>query len=842
MILAEFSLLKYAKLISRVFVWLFAVAFLGVVVRYYSKEIFNYTNINVSIINGKLSEGFAWIFFSLSELFLLIDKFVEQKLKKPKTSFLPKTAITDYEKYNLAEILSFEAARAARKCEKHRKGQITSSLFFYYILEDNPKIDFIFSRLILDSQDIKQVIEKDINFSQNQTKQEKFSRDFEMVVIEALKIADEKNHKKIELGDIISALSLQNKTFREILIKYDIKQDDVKNMVWLQETIEEKAEKRKRFWDYDNLSQGGALVKDWASAYTVNLDNFSTDLTKTINENITTVLAKKPEIELMERALARPEVNNILLVGDPGKGKKSMVYSLADKIRKGLSLSEVNYRRVIELNLQAIFAQTTNIEEVEKKLDDIFKEVVFAGNIILVINDFHNYIGKVQGAGIVDISGIIIPYLQLPNFKFIAITTNEGLSRYISKNPSILSLFEKIEVEGITDKETLLILENMIPLYEKRYKIFVSYPALREIISLTDRYMASLPFPDKAIDVFNEAITYVAKLGKEKVVLPFHIDKIVTEKTQIPVGEIAENEKETLLNLEKLIHQRIINQEEAVKEVSMALRRARADITVRKGPMGAFLFMGPTGVGKTETSKALAEIYFKAESRMIRLDMSEFQQLTDISRLLGSEQELGLLTEKVRQNPFSLVLLDEFEKGHPNILNLFLQVFDEGFITDGLGRKVDFKSAILIATSNAGYQIILEALKQKTPWKDVKEKILDFLFKEGRFRPELINRFDAVVVFKPLTKENLLQIAELLLLKLNKNLSQKSIELVITEKLKEKIVELGYNPVFGAREMRRVIQDKVENVLAEALLSGKLSRGSKIEVDPNSFKLIISHQ
>ena len=293
------------------------------------------------------------------------------------------------------------------------------------------------------------------------------------------------------------------------------------------------------------------------------------------------------------------------------------------------------------------------------------------------------------------------------------------------------------------------------------------------------------------------------------------------------------------MNLEKLIHQRIINQDQAVNEVSAALRRARADFTVRKGPMGTFLFLGPTGVGKTEACKALAQIYFGSEDKMIRLDMSEFQNVTDIPRLIGSPGEEGFLTTQVRERPFSLILLDEIEKAHKNILNLFLQVLDEGFLTDGLGRKIDFKNAIIIATSNAGYQIILQALQDKTDWSKVRQKLLDYLFEEAIFRPEFINRFDAAVVFSPLSKENLLGIAELLLQKLKKNLKAKEIEFVITTSLKEKIVELGYNPTFGAREMRRVIQDKIENVLASALLSGKIKRGDRAEVTAD-FKLIVN--
>lgn len=257
--------------------------------------------------------------------------------------------------------------------------------------------------------------------------------------------------------------------------------------------------------------------------------------------------------------------------------------------------------------------------------------------------------------------------------------------------------------------------------------------------------------------------------------------------------------------------------------------------------MGTFLFLGPTGVGKTETSKALAQVYFGSENKMIRLDMQEFQNVTDIPRLIGSAQEEGFLTTKVREAPFSLILLDEIEKAHPNILNLFLQVLDEGYLTDGLGRKVDFKNSIIIATSNAGYQIILKAIREKTEWIKVKDEILDYIFGQGTFRPEFINRFDAVVVFKTLSKENLLDIAELMLQKIKKGLKEKEIDFIITLVLKEKIAELGYDPTFGARQMKRVIQDKVENVLASALLSGELKKGAQIEIDPEGFKIIVKN-
>jgi ATP-dependent Clp protease ATP-binding subunit ClpB len=320
---------------------------------------------------------------------------------------------------------------------------------------------------------------------------------------------------------------------------------------------------------------------------------------------------------------------------------------------------------------------------------------------------------------------------------------------------------------------------------------------------------------------------------------------VVSKWTSIPVSKMMESETSKLKNLENLLKTQVVGQDEAIEAVAAAVRRSRVNIGDQNRPIAVFLFLGPTGVGKTETAKALTEQLFDDKKALIRIDMSEYSESHSVARLIGAPpgyvgyEEGGQLTEAVRRKPYCVILLDEIEKAHPNILNLFLQVIDEGFVTDGTGRKVDFKSSIIIATSNAGYQIILEALKENTPWHQVKQKLLDYIFEKAIFRPEFINRFDATVVFTPLSKEHLLKIADLMLGKLKQNLKEKGIELVISQALKEKIVELGYDPTFGAREMRRVIQDNIENSLASALLSGDLKRGQKVEIEPEEFKLTI---
>jgi len=417
---------------------------------------------------------------------------------------------------------------------------------------------------------------------------------------------------------------------------------------------------------------------------------------------------------------------------------------------------------VVELDLVSLSARVQDFERLETILDQIFQEALAAGNVILIIDELQNFVAQdVKKPGAVDVSGILSKYLAIPNFQFVGITSFDGLHRNIERSPSFLDFFRKVEVQEITEAETIRVLQGSALELEYKNKILILYPSIREIVNLTGRYMPSLPFPKKALDILDEAAVYIQTL-KEKVVLPHHIVEIISKKTEIPVGKVESKEKETLLNLENLIHNRIINQEEAVKEISIAMRRARAGIASKKRPMGTFLFLGPTGVGKTETSKALAQIYFGSEEKMIRLDMSEFQAISDIPRLIGAVSPVemhGLLTTPVRETPFSLILLDEVEKAHPNILNLFLQVLDEGHITDGQGRKVVFTNTIIICTSNAGADIIF---KEVEAGKAVaKDKLLETLFERGTYKPEFINRFDATVIFSPLTKDNLLKISEL---------------------------------------------------------------------------------
>jgi len=778
---------------------------------------------------------------TLGVLFWELDLFFNSTLKKPKLKYSVSQVLLQPSEFNLADFLSYEAAKvcfkALRWAKKRKLKDPPVSVLLYFLA--NPKIEeinFVFGRGEMSFSQLKKELKKEFLKGE----EEKSSYKFREIIFKTLRIVRDRQKERIGVGDLLISFSQFNEFFKKFLVMADLKSEDIENLVSWYERFQEKINREKKFWELENLLKKGSIGKDWAAGYTITLDKYSWDLREKLRQTgFREIIGHQKEIKQVERVLEKKEINNVLLVGEPGTGRKSIVEAIAQRAFFGRSTPSLNYKRILDFDITALCAEITSPEEAEAVLDECFAETVRAGNVILVINEFHNFVSETPKPGTVDISGIIGRYLPLSTFQIIAITNYQGLHQIVEKNPAVLNLFEKVEVAEISEKETLEFLENYVPFFEQKHNRFISYKALREILRMGARYMPEVPFPEKALRLLDEAISYLVSDTKESILTPQHIKKVVSEKIEVPLGELERKEKEKLLDLEKLIHQRIINQEEAVTELSAALRRARAEVQIRRGSIGSFLFLGPTGVGKTETSKALSSIYFGSEERMIRLDMSEFQNIDDIERLIGSEKAEGLLTTPVRENPFSLVLLDEIEKAHPNILNLFLQILDEGWVTDGFGRKIDFRNTIIIATSNAGAEVIREDIKKDKKLDIVKEDLLDFLFKKGIFRPEFINRFDAVVVFKPLSKRNLLDIAQLMLKKLAENLRDKGIEFEITQELKEKIVELGYSPEFGAREMRRVIQDKVENVLANALLSGKLKRGNKVKVNSKDFSLII---
>lgn len=741
---------------------------------------------------------------------------------------------------NLTDYLGFRLTRAIIRASdfcKNKKIALNSFVVIYFFWKDE-RGKLIFEKMGLEKGVFKKKLKDQVIESQNKNIEDE--KDFNFILEKAALLGVINFHNHIEIKDFLVVVAEEDFRFREILSQNDMGVDDVDHVASWENFYEYEFWKRKKFWLLENLTMKEGIGRHWAAGYSVNLDRYSTDITKIIKKQNVSVhlMAHDKEINAIERILSKGGEHNVLLVGSPGSGRTTIAYAFAKKISEGKSFGYLNYKRFLELDMQLVLAGLDTPGQILERLEIIFSEAAKAGNIILLIDEIHNYLGSDKGPGSIDISSVLLPFLPLDDFQVFGITSYDGWYKYIDKNPSIKNLFVKVEVREADNLETIMILEDMLPGLEDKYDISINYRAIRDVVKLSGQYIQDAPFPEKAIDILTEAIIYAKKKGEKKV-LPEHINIIISERTEVPVGAIKENEKQKLLNLENKIHQRVIDQEEAIKLISEAMRRARAGVKSKGKPIGSFLFLGPTGVGKTETSKALAESYFGSEEKMIRFDMSEYQQISSISRLIGSSEmgEPGLLTKAISNNPFSLLLLDEIEKSHPNILNLFLQVLDEGWLTDVFGKRVSFGEAIIIGTSNAGAEMIREKVKQGLPLESFKEDLIDYLLKQGIFSPEFLNRFDAVVVFKPLTPEHLIQIAKLMLDGLAKRLYDgMGLRFIFNEDIVKEVAKLGYKPEFGARPMKRIIQDKIENVIAKRILESNFKRGDFIEIKLEEIK------
>lgn len=636
--------------------------------------------------------------------------------------------------------------------------------------------------------------------------------------------------------DLFVTLSVHSEFLRRFVFDAHLEKKDVRDLAEWAREIEIADKEQKRFWSYEALMRTRGIGKDWASGYTIRLDRFARDLSDSVLRRgfVPHLYGRKDETEAVEQILARAGKNNVVLVGEEGVGKKTIAHALAKKIVLGQTLSQLAHKRVLELDLSSVLAGAASEHEIEERFKLILDDAVRAGNVILLIDNLHALFESSKDTGTINATELLTPYLSSSLFQVIGLTTHAGYHGTIVKNSSLVRLFEKVEIKEPAKSEVYEILRDVVPYIESHGEVLILYQAMKAAVELSDRYIKTAPFPEKAIGILQEAAVYAKTKARSAVVTAAHIEEVVHRKTEIPVGSIALAEKDVLLNLEKVLHRRVIGQQEAIVAISNALRRSRSGISSEKKPIGSFLFLGPTGVGKTETAKALAAVYFGAERHMIRFDMSEYQQAESIRRLIGHDTEPGQLTTAVMDKPFSLVLLDEIEKAHPNILNVFLQVLDDGRLTDALGRTVDFTNTIIICTSNAGAELIRQSIKTFRE-NNLKERLLDYLQKEGIFKPEFLNRFDAVIVYRPLTGEETERVVELLLADLNRRLKEKEVELAVSPAVVKKIAEMGYDPEFGARPLRRVIQDRLENLVAKKLLSGEINRGDRVEIAPDEI-------
>lgn len=586
-------------------------------------------------------------------------------------------------------------------------------------------------------------------------------------------------------------------------------------------TAEEATELRLRFWETENLSKIKAIGKDWAFGYTLNLDKYSYEVGDAARFR-KDIMGRDEEIKKLEEILSKDVKKNVILVGPVGCGKKTIVEALAKKIALGLTNIQLAYKRVLFFDVNALISQKDTPEERRKLLSDALLEATEAENIILVINNFDRFAADAPGR--VNLTPVFAETLAKNKVKIIGIVSLDAFHKFIMPSENVTRVFEILEVEAISKNKANDILFNI---FGREKKKILSYFAIREIVDKSDLLITDAPFPEKAINLADEIVASAGELVITRAV----VDKFLSEKLKVPVGKLSPVERNALLNLEATMKKRLVGQTAAVKKIVAAMQRGRLEIGARKKPFGSFLFLGPTGVGKTECAKALAESYFGSEENIIRFDMSEYQDISKLEDFIGSSktETYGVLIERVKENPFAILLLDEIEKANKNILNIFLTVLDEGYLTDFKGNKVSFEHQIVIGTSNAGAILINRLLKDEVNFSEIEKQVFDSVITEGTFSPEFLNRFDAVVCFSPLERQELSQIAQMQLKKLNDELYAKHrIRFKITPELVGKVVELGYSPEFGARPMRRVIDEQVATKIAKILLEGKARAGEEV--------------
>ena len=623
----------------------------------------------------------------------------------------------------------------------------------------------------------------------------------------------------------------QQPNVQQALDEFKIKPADFQKVIgWIRKirTVSDKP----RFWEEGKILSG--IGQDWAYGYTPILSRFSYDLSRYFQDPSLkiNVFGHTNKIDDIQTILAKPSKNNCLLVGEAGVGKKTVVNALASRLAQGDCLEPLKYKRIRQLDVGRLLAGADK-GELAARLDGCFGDAVEAGNIILYLDNLESLLGGTVQAtreevGGIDATAILLPYLQNTDLRIIASITPDEYFERVRANSTLAGSFEKIDINPASEDDTLGILLDSLSYVEFKYNVFFPIQTLKKIVELSGRYIQDVPFPEKALRLLEEA---AVNFGSREIsmIMPEQIEELVTKKTKVPVGEAETGEKEKLLNLETFLHQRIVDQEEAITAVANALRRVRAGITSGKRPVGVFLFLGPTGVGKTETAKTLAESYFGSEENMARLDMSEYQDPSSIDRLLGTEANPdGVLTKAIIENPFSLILLDEMEKADKNILNVFLQVFEDGRLTTVRGKVVDFTNTIIIATSNAGSEYIREQVAAGK--KEIKEGLINLLQQKAIFTPEFLNRFDGVITFKPLTPEQISQVAKLMIADINKRLAEKKIKVEVDDAALAQLVKLGFDPQFGARPMRRVITEKIENLLAKKMLEGTVQEGQTLNI------------
>lgn len=633
--------------------------------------------------------------------------------------------------------------------------------------------------------------------------------------------------KKID--EEIIFISLVSTYWKDLLRSFSVTQVEVEGVLLWLKNKQKKAKYLTKWERLSKLKPRGAINRAYTSRATPTLDTFARDFTsESVQKSFTVSIGRESEMKSILSILERNTNAAGLLIGEPGVGKTHFLKYLATRMVVEDVPKVIQDSRLVVIDLNVIFTKTGSLEEFKQTLQKMLEEVVMSGNLIIVLEDFSQIL-SIRTEGKLEVVNTIINMITQYNIKVIATTTQESFAQYIKPIKSLAALFTVVELKEPSQTISLQLLIDKSAELEKNQGVSIQLSALKRIVEYSHRFDYERVMPDKGFALLEDAVVEAGKRDLT-IVDSAIIDELLSQKVGVKVGDISADESQLLANLEAQMHKRVIGQEEAIKAVSAALRRARSGLHSGTKPLASFLFFGPTGVGKTEVAKTLTSTYYGDENLMIRLDMSEYQEALNLDRLIGYSDATGrfqggFLTEAIRQRPFSLVLLDELEKANPKVLDLFLQVLDEGHITDGMGRDIDFTNSIIIATSNAGSKQIADLFDQGLDYQGVLSNVTTEL--RNNFRVEFLNRFDRVIMFKPLNKFNEVeQIVEIMLNKVKQRLVNQGMDMSWNDFTITQLAEKGISKIYGARELKRVIQEEIEDELANYIVSKQLVPGT----------------
>jgi ATP-dependent Clp protease ATP-binding subunit ClpC len=783
-----------------------------------------------------------WFLISLWFLLFYIYRYNQEKIKKNKVNYrkfkkdniIKKGATFNVSKAFGEESMSiFEEAFLLANRLKQNEIKL---IHFFRVLLKNREIQKSFVRLGVSARFLIEKLDRHLIFNKPEefSDQVKWSLDVQKLAILSFQEAIKRKQNSILPLNLLSNCWSLDSLLSEILQDIKLTEDKLKNVVEWFFTNQKIYEKYSSWRQLAAFKPAGGMNRSYTAIATPTLDHFSHDLTLSAKNNrLDFCVNRQQELDNIFEVLASGQ-SGVLLVGQNGVGKKTIISGIAQLMVSEEVPDFLKDKRLVEIDVSRLVSGA-NPSVAQERMLACISEANSAGNIILSMNNVENIVGISAGSEqSLDLSEVLAESLSRGHIYCLATVTTSNYSKYIEGQ----ALGEAMSVVGISEpdfNEAIQILESKIPFLESHYSVFFSYGAIEKSVKLSVKYLHDKFLPAKALDLLKLAASICSKEARKDPSKALcgseHVALAVAELTGVPTQKISEDEGEKLLNLEENIHERMVGQEEAVKAVSASLRRARVSIKNSNKPIASFLFLGPTGVGKTELAKTVSEVYFSGEQYMIRIDMSEYQRPDSVRKLIGDvDGTLGYLTESVRKKPFSLVLFDEIEKAHPDILNLFLQMLDDGRLTDGQGRTISFSESIIIATSNIGAIYIQEEVKKNTKIKEIKQELIDNRLHKY-MRPELINRFDGIIVFTPLSREHIFKIATLMLKGIKKNLTEKGINMQADRDGVLSLAKDGYDPKFGARPLRRLLQERVENIVANKLLAGEVARRDTVIIN-----------